>query len=190
MHADFEFPSDSWAEVLNVSTAMNMPKIRERAIEQIEKADPPVEASKRVSLAHQFQVEKWLRPAYYEMIQRTEPMTKEEVEAMGIETSMKVVKARDRVRQDTMLSLLQDALKMPPTYCHKHSTNSCLKCFKTTHQFSDVDMPEFSKEKVQQVITEVLEMPAPTKIEEISIVGYMRREITNTTKEKSGEERK
>lgn len=87
-----------------------MHRIRSRAIAEISNFCPCIDPVDQVALAVKHDVPEWLPRGYAALCQRAEPIEIEEAMKLGIETTVKLAKARETVRR---ASDYAQSLKMP-----------------------------------------------------------------------------
>lgn len=91
--------TDEWAALLAISTRFAFEKIRARAISVLAPSSysfsllDPVDA---VALALKHDIPQWLEPAYVLLCMRDEPLDELEGEKLGVGTTVRLAKARER----------------------------------------------------------------------------------------------
>jgi hypothetical protein len=78
-----------------------MKRIRSRAITEISTFRPRIDPVDQVVLAVKHNIPEWLPLAYAALCQRDDPLEVEEAKRLGIETTVLLAKARERVRKDS-----------------------------------------------------------------------------------------
>jgi len=90
--------ASQWTLLLSVSTECQFPRIRQRAIHELNtnyKIDPVEE----IVLARQFDIPEWRKPAYEALVQREHGPTHDEADRLGIKTTVSLYMAREEVRK-------------------------------------------------------------------------------------------
>ena len=90
---------DQWVSLLSISTRFQLDRIRRRAISKIEGHSPQLSAVDKVVFAIKHSVEPWLIPAYCDICERTEPLTDQEAEKLGVVTTARLARARELLRR-------------------------------------------------------------------------------------------
>ncbi|KAG8940599.1 hypothetical protein FRC03_005316 [Tulasnella sp. 419] len=85
-----------WSAVLHLCTMWYYDQLREHAIKEIEKLDPPPVDS--ILLARKCNVIKWLKPAYLRLCNRPEPITADEGSLLGIQLFADLCHLREKFR--------------------------------------------------------------------------------------------
>jgi hypothetical protein len=101
MHGDLPESRDEWMTLLSLSTLFKMPRIRNRAIKEIELFDPPLDPICRIALAipEQHDIQEWLKPAYIELCRRDDPISEDDAEKLGLNITVGIFHARERSRK-------------------------------------------------------------------------------------------
>lgn len=88
-------PTDTneWITALAWSTKCDVPKIREKALQQL---DCEVRGIDRVELAKEYKVGDWLLSGYQELVEREDEISAEEEIRLGRQTTSKLFRVRDR----------------------------------------------------------------------------------------------
>ncbi|KAG8916231.1 hypothetical protein FRC02_004102 [Tulasnella sp. 418] len=96
--ADFK----EWSAVLHLCTMWCYDELREHAIKEIEKLNPaPVDS---ILLARKCNVTKWLKLAYIQLCNRTEPVTADEGLLLGIHLFAELCHIREKFKPGTVTS--------------------------------------------------------------------------------------
>ena len=85
-------PTEDWISVLHLSRMWAFDRLRDLAVSKLDELDPV----KKLQLACVCGIEQWRRPALTKLVQRMEPLSKEDGDILGMETVIKVARARDR----------------------------------------------------------------------------------------------
>lgn len=93
---DSSLTSADWIDLLAISSRYDFEKIRKRAIKELENAKPATDPVTKVMLALKHDIPEWLQPAYILLCERPEPLEEAEAEKLGISTTIKVAKAREK----------------------------------------------------------------------------------------------
>ncbi|EJD02147.1 uncharacterized protein FOMMEDRAFT_87648, partial [Fomitiporia mediterranea MF3/22] len=84
---------DEWISVLRLAHMWDFNRLFLLAIKKLEAL--PMDPVTKIVLARTYTVTKWLRPAYFDLTTRTDPLTLEESRALDIDTVVKLNIARD-----------------------------------------------------------------------------------------------
>lgn len=101
---------DQWISVLGLSTQWDMDRIRDLAIKNVRAAlatDSEL-APKLLTLGQEYRVDLWVMAAVTFLIKRMEPMGMNDVEAIGIENTLKIASLRERCGPDLYGGFLID----------------------------------------------------------------------------------
>jgi len=93
---DSSLTSADWIDLLAISSRYDFEKIRKRAIKELENAQPATDPVTKVMLALKHDIPEWLQPAYVLLCERPDPLDEAEAEKLGISTTVKVAKAREK----------------------------------------------------------------------------------------------
>ncbi|KAJ3527411.1 hypothetical protein NMY22_g9802 [Coprinellus aureogranulatus] len=83
--------------LLSISTRLLFDNIRELILTALEQpgALSSFSSVERILLARKYDVDRWLKPAYIDLCRRPEPLEKEDVEALGLDTVLLMARARE-----------------------------------------------------------------------------------------------
>ncbi|KAH7910894.1 hypothetical protein BJ138DRAFT_1151832 [Hygrophoropsis aurantiaca] len=96
---------DEWVDLLSISTRYGMENVRERALEELDSL-PPLDPIRRIVLAKKHDVLEWLIPAYAALCRRVEPLTVSEAIEIGLETTVFLATAREKVRERDIINII------------------------------------------------------------------------------------
>jgi len=101
MHGDPPESRDEWMTLLSLSTLFKMPRIRNRAIKEIELFNPPLDPVSTIALAipDKHDIQEWLKPAYVELCRRDDPISEHDAEKLGLKITVGLFHARERSRK-------------------------------------------------------------------------------------------
>jgi len=101
MHGDAPESRDEWMTLLSLSTLFKMPRIRNRAIKEIELFNPPLDPVCRIALAipEKHDIQEWLKSAYVELCRRDDPISEHDADKLGLNTTVGLFHARERSRK-------------------------------------------------------------------------------------------
>jgi hypothetical protein len=102
-----------WTSVLTIASIWDFSSLRHLSISRL---DYSLDTVERIVLGKQFDVCRWLTPAYFELCARPEPLTYEEGEMLGMRDVIKIGQVRHQIRygtnlnrhEDTILALVRD----------------------------------------------------------------------------------
>lgn len=109
MHNETTPSLAAWSSLLAISTRFDMKRIRSRAITEILSFRPRIDPVEQVGLAVKHGVPDWLPIAYAALCEREDAIEIEEAIKLGLETTVLLAKARERVRK-TNTKPLRDAV--------------------------------------------------------------------------------
>lgn len=89
----FEFDPPTLVSALRIATVYDHPNLRSFAIKHLENAS--LGAVERIHIAREFGLASWEGPAYIELCERDEAITKEEASVLGIDAFVHVAKIRE-----------------------------------------------------------------------------------------------
>jgi hypothetical protein len=87
---------EDWSSVLKLATQWDFASIRELAIEELSLIPSPVD---QLILAHAYDVQRWLMPAYSALCERKEPLSKEEGRRIGVDDVVLIHQVRECMRE-------------------------------------------------------------------------------------------
>ncbi|QRW19544.1 hypothetical protein RhiXN_00950 [Rhizoctonia solani] len=87
------FESPVYISALRISTAYDFPKLRNYAMQELEKAN--LSAIKRIQIAREFGLTSWEVPAYSELSKRETALTEEEAQILGFSAFAIIARARE-----------------------------------------------------------------------------------------------
>ena len=108
MYDDYKPSTAEWMNLLSVANTYGLKRVSRRAVAEIENIDVTDDPVKRVVLAKQFNIKKWLAPAYVALCTRTDPIKASEAEELGIYTFVTLVTARESLYRDSFQSTMKD----------------------------------------------------------------------------------
>jgi hypothetical protein len=91
--SSFPVTTEQWITALGWSTEHHAPKIRTKAIQEL---DNCVRGVDRVELAKEYRVRDWLLRGYRELVERDREISAEEETRLGRSTTSKLFRVRDR----------------------------------------------------------------------------------------------
>ena len=97
MYDDYKPSTAEWMGLLSISDTYGLEKVYRRAVAEIEDIDVADDPVDRVLLARQFNIKKWLAPAYVALCARTDPIKVSEAEKLGVYTYVPLVAAREAI---------------------------------------------------------------------------------------------
>jgi hypothetical protein len=100
-----------WTTLLSVTTKLEFPAIRARAVAELRSSDAALDPIMEVVLATAYSIPEWLPGAYQRVCLRPAPLEIEEAERLGLRTAMMLAKARELLRAAMAQTR---ALRMPP----------------------------------------------------------------------------
>src|SRR5882762_2998724 len=84
-----------WSSILKLATQWGFTSIRELSVDALGRIASPVE---RLALAHAYDIDEWLLPAYSSLCQRAEPLTTEEGRRIGVDDVVLISQVRECMR--------------------------------------------------------------------------------------------
>ncbi|KAG9020981.1 hypothetical protein FRB95_003102 [Tulasnella sp. JGI-2019a] len=99
MDGPHNLKSEEWAAALHLATMWHFDAARKYAIQNIESQYPGQAPLERIVLAGKCQVGPWLHPAYLSLCNRSEPLTIEEGEVLGLGRALAICRLRERRAQ-------------------------------------------------------------------------------------------
>ncbi|KAJ3538684.1 hypothetical protein NMY22_g5068 [Coprinellus aureogranulatus] len=89
---------DEWTSVLTISSIWEFKSLRELAIDRLSRITLPID---RIVLGNRFDLAQWLVPAYFELCTRTEPLSLDEGEKLGMRDVIRIGQVRHQLRYVT-----------------------------------------------------------------------------------------
>ncbi|KAF8596249.1 hypothetical protein BDV93DRAFT_611003 [Ceratobasidium sp. AG-I] len=90
----FSFDQSTLTSALRVATLYDYPALRTLAVDRLAKT--PLSAVERIRLAREFDLPLWEGPAYVELCNREEAITKEEASVLGLDALVHVARIREK----------------------------------------------------------------------------------------------
>lgn len=90
---------DEWLALLSIAHRYDFPRIRQRAIREVDEARPPLDAMRRLCFARKQQIASWLLVAYVHLCQRRDFVDDEDAEVLGLLDTARLARARERVNR-------------------------------------------------------------------------------------------
>ena len=104
MHEPCSYPVEDWISLLAASTSLCLPRIRERALSELERDTSCLDAIDRLLLADRYDIDRWRAPAYVELCVRDRPIQESEATLLGVKVTSQLAEIRERV----LLEMLSD----------------------------------------------------------------------------------
>jgi len=101
MYDDYKPSIAEWMDLLSIANTYGLERVYRRAVAEIEDIDITDDPVKRLLLAKQLKIKKWLAPAYVALCTRTDPIKASEAEKLGIYTFVTLVAAREAIYRDS-----------------------------------------------------------------------------------------
>ncbi|SRR6266702_4947201 len=100
MHDDYRPTVPDWIAMLSISTRLNFPKVRERAIKEITAHLEEIDPFDLIGLAVKYDVQQWLKPAYRRIVTRTNLITHAEAEKIPFPMAVMLMRSREQHWKD------------------------------------------------------------------------------------------
>ncbi|CEL58200.1 hypothetical protein RSOLAG1IB_02945 [Rhizoctonia solani AG-1 IB] len=91
----FEFDAPTLVSSLRLATSYEYPELRKFSIDRLEILSAHLSAIQRIELAREFDLSGWYESAFQELVERSEPITKEEAKVIGFEGFEELARARE-----------------------------------------------------------------------------------------------
>jgi hypothetical protein len=115
MYDDYKPSTAEWMDLLSIANTYGLTRVYRRAVAEIEDIDVTDDPVKRVLVAKELNINKWLAPAYVALCTRTDPIKASEAEKLGIYTFVTLVTARESIYRDGFQPTMKDrALSVTP----------------------------------------------------------------------------
>jgi hypothetical protein len=101
MYDDYQPSTAEWMDLLSIANTYGLERVYRRAVAKIEDIDVTDDPVKRVILAKQLNIKKWLAPAYVALCTRTDPIKVSEAEKLGMYTFVTLITAREAIYRDS-----------------------------------------------------------------------------------------
>ncbi|KIP04821.1 hypothetical protein PHLGIDRAFT_179529 [Phlebiopsis gigantea 11061_1 CR5-6] len=117
IHEPCSYTVEAWISLLAASTSLSFPRIRERALAELESESSCLDAVDRIILADRYDVDQWRAPAYIQLCTRDRPIQESEATLLGVKVTSQLAEIREKV----LLEMLEE--------CQTRSlrTKSCSK---------------------------------------------------------------
>ncbi|CEL58202.1 hypothetical protein RSOLAG1IB_02947 [Rhizoctonia solani AG-1 IB] len=89
----FEFDAPTLVSSLRLATSYEYPELRKFSVDRLESAN--LSAIQRIELAREFDLSGWDERAFQELVERSEPITKDEAKVIGFERFEELARARE-----------------------------------------------------------------------------------------------
>ncbi len=96
--SNFSFTLEEWQSVLKLASLYEMIDVKTLVIEKMEPLFINL-PSLQIHLAKTYNIQKWLAPALYRLIQRAKPLDEEDVRLVGLSDSLKICALREKLRR-------------------------------------------------------------------------------------------
>ena len=110
MYDDYKPSTAEWMDLLSIANTYGLKRVYCRAVAEIEDIDVTDDLVKRVVLAKQLNIKKWLVPAYIALCTRADPIKAFEAEKLGIYTFVSLVTARESFYRDRFQLAMKDRI--------------------------------------------------------------------------------
>ncbi len=100
MHDDYRPTVTDWISMLSISTRLNFPKVRERAIKEITARLEMIDSFDLIGLAVKYDVQQWLKPAYRRIVTRDNLITHAEAEKIPFPMAVMLMRSREQHWRD------------------------------------------------------------------------------------------
>jgi hypothetical protein len=100
MHDDYKPTVTDWIAMLSISTRLNFPKVRERAIKEITARLEEIDPFDLIGLAVKYDVQQWLMPAYRRIVTRNNLITHAEAQKIPFPMSVMLMRSREQHWRD------------------------------------------------------------------------------------------
>ncbi|KAL5532858.1 hypothetical protein ACEPAF_4632 [Sanghuangporus sanghuang] len=108
-----ELQQDEWISVLQLSHMWSCDRLFALAISKLSVLE--VDPILKIMLAKTYNIEAWLPPAYFSLVTRAEPLTLEDAEKLGMETTIKLTEVRES-RYRWIIDDLEEPRPQPVVY--------------------------------------------------------------------------
>ncbi|KAH9000719.1 hypothetical protein EDB86DRAFT_546908 [Lactarius hatsudake] len=109
MHDDYKPTVADWISMLSISTRLNFPKVRERAIKEITARMEEIDPFDLIGIAVKYDVQQWLMPAYRRIVTRTNLIAHEEAKEIPFPMAVMLMRSREQYWRDYNSRLLNTA---------------------------------------------------------------------------------
>jgi hypothetical protein len=100
MHDDYKLTVADWIAMLSISTRLNFPKVRERAIKELTARLDEIDPFDLIGLAVKYDVQQWLMPAYRRIVTRANLITHEEAQKIPFPMAVMLMRSREQHWKD------------------------------------------------------------------------------------------
>lgn len=128
---------EDWISLLAASTALSLPRIRERALAELESENSCLDAVDRLLLADRYDIDRWRAPAYVQLCTRDRPLQESEAALLGVKVASQLAEIREKI----LLEMLEE--------CQARSLSTKKSCAKVWTK------PVRDAWRVEQMVNEV-----------------------------------
>ncbi|KAI9459231.1 hypothetical protein BJY52DRAFT_1119075, partial [Lactarius psammicola] len=100
MHDDYKPTVVDWIAMLSISTRLNFPKVRERAIKELTARLEEIDPFDLIGLAVKYDVQQWLKPAYRRIVTRIGLITHAEATKIPFPMAVMLMRSREQHWKD------------------------------------------------------------------------------------------
>lgn len=100
MHDDYILTVADWIAMLSISTRLNFPRVRERAIKELTARLDEIDPFDLIGLAVKYDVQQWLMPAYRRIVTGGNLITHEEAEKIPFPMAVMLMRSREQHWKD------------------------------------------------------------------------------------------
>ena len=101
MYDDYKPSTAEWMDLLSIANVYGLDRVYRRAVAEIEDIDVTDDPIKRLLIAKQLNIKKWLAPAYVALCTRTDPIKVSEAEKLGMYTFVTLMTAREAIYRES-----------------------------------------------------------------------------------------
>lgn len=100
MHDDYQPTVDDWIAMLSISTRLNFPKVRRRAIKELTARLEEIDPFDLIGLAVKYDVQEWLMPAYRRIVTGPSLISHEEAQKVPFLMAVMLMRSREQHWKD------------------------------------------------------------------------------------------
>ncbi|KAI5835425.1 hypothetical protein K523DRAFT_347218 [Schizophyllum commune Tattone D] len=117
LRPDHDLTQEQWTAVLKLATMWDFDDVRQLAVSKMGKME--MSRDQRFRLGRAYSVSKWYHGVLKDLVQRVEPLTKEDVDLVGIDIALGIASNRERIAPSIYGQWLYEERRKVPSTVYK-----------------------------------------------------------------------
>ncbi|KAL1719803.1 hypothetical protein EV715DRAFT_272452 [Schizophyllum commune] len=117
LRPDHDLTQEQWTHVLKLATMWDFDDVRQLAVSKMGKME--MSRDQRFRLGRAYSVSKWYHGVLKDLVQRVEPLTKEDVDLVGIDIALGIASNRERIAPSIYGQWLYEERRKVPSTVYK-----------------------------------------------------------------------